>query len=65
MASNRTDNAENNKVTPRGTNPSGTSKDTEKRKKDEDDDTRNSGFRSSRIREKESRTSDTGDPSVS
>jgi hypothetical protein len=37
----------------------------EKRKKDPDDDTRNSGFRSSRIRESESRTTETGDPSVS
>jgi hypothetical protein len=37
---------------------------TEKRKKDLDDDERNSGFRSSRIRESESRTSDTGDPSI-
>ena len=36
----------------------------EKRKKDLDDDERNSGFRSSRIRESESRTSDTGDPSI-
>ena len=35
----------------------------EKRKKDPDDE-RNSGFRSSRIRESESRTSDTGDPSI-
>jgi hypothetical protein len=37
----------------------------EKRKKDLDSDERNSGFRSSRIRESESRTSETGDPSVS
>jgi hypothetical protein len=66
MASNRTDNVDDNKVTPRGTtNPLDTNKDTEKPKKDTDSDTRNSGFRSSRIREKESRTSDTGDPSVS
>jgi hypothetical protein len=36
----------------------------EKRKKDLDDDERNSGFRSSRIRESETRTSDTGDPSI-
>jgi hypothetical protein len=36
-----------------------------KHKKDMDSDTRNSGFRSSRIRDAESRTPDTGDPSVS
>jgi hypothetical protein len=37
----------------------------EKHEKDTDSDTRNSGFRSSRIRDAESRTPDTGDPSVS
>jgi hypothetical protein len=37
----------------------------EKHKKfNEDDDTRNTGFRSSRVRESESRTQDTGDPSI-
>jgi hypothetical protein len=65
MANNRTDNV-GDKVTPGGTtNLPGINKDGEKKKKDTDADTRNSGFRSSRIREKESRTSDTGDPSVS
>jgi hypothetical protein len=41
------------------------SKENPEKKKNIDDDTRNTGFRSSRIRDKESRTSDTGDPSVS
>ncbi|HEY0702136.1 MAG TPA: hypothetical protein VGD60_05155 [Candidatus Acidoferrales bacterium] len=36
----------------------------EKHKKNLDDNTRNSGFRSSRIRNAESRTQETGDPSV-
>jgi hypothetical protein len=41
------------------------SKENPEKKNNIDDDTRNTGFRSSRIRDKESRTSDTGDPSVS
>ncbi len=37
----------------------------EKHKKyNQDDDTRNTGFRSSRVRESESRTQDSGDPSI-
>jgi hypothetical protein len=37
----------------------------EKHKKlGEDDDTRNTGFRSTRIRESEKRTQDSGDPSI-
>jgi hypothetical protein len=37
----------------------------EKHKKfNEDDDTRNTGFRSSRVRESEKRTQDSGDPSI-
>ena len=40
-------------------------KSVEKHKKfEEEDDTRNTGFRSTRVRESESRTQDTGDPSV-
>ena len=41
------------------------SKEPEKHKKfDEEDDTRNTGFRSSRVRESEKRTQDSGDPSI-
>jgi hypothetical protein len=37
----------------------------QKKEKHLDDDTRNTGFRSSRVRDAESRTTKTGDPSVS
>ena len=57
---NRTDNA-SKKGVPTGTTDK---QNPEKRKKNLDDDTKNTGFRSSRIRDEESRTSDTGDPSV-
>jgi len=61
MASNRLPNEKEKSGTQRPDEPK---KGPEKRKKNSDDDTRNSGFRSSRIREAESRTSETGDPSV-
>ena len=63
MASNRPDTMEkkNDKSNMPAPDPK---KGPEKRKKDLDDDTRNSGFRSSRIRNAELRTSDTGDPSI-
>jgi hypothetical protein len=64
MTNNRTDNAEKKNDKQRGVSTPEPKKGPEKRKKDMDDDTRNSGFRSSRIRDAESRTSDTGDPSV-
>lgn len=56
----------NDDATKKG-NPTGTTdkQNPEKQKKHSDDDTKNTGFRSSRIRDKESRTSETGDPSVS
>jgi hypothetical protein len=66
MASNQTDNVEKKNDGQRDVStPSEPKKGSEKRKNNADDDTRNSGFRSSRIRDAESRTSETGDPSVS
>jgi hypothetical protein len=45
--------------------PPTSNKEPEKHKKfNEDDDTRNTGFRSSRVRESEKRTQDSGDPSI-
>jgi hypothetical protein len=41
-----------------------TKKDGPKKVEQVDDDRRNTGFRSSRIRDAESRTSETGDPSI-
>jgi hypothetical protein len=64
MTNNRTDNAEKKNDKQHGVSSPEPKKGPEKRKKDMDDDTRNSGFRSSRIRDAESRTLDTGDPSV-
>jgi hypothetical protein len=61
----------NNRITedtekkPTGIAPVAVKEEPKKKEKHGDDDTRNSGFRSSRIRDAESRTSDTGDPSVS
>jgi hypothetical protein len=59
------DKAENKSNSVRNAPAQQPNKGAEKHKKfDEEDDTRNTGFRSSRIRESESRTQDTGDPSV-
>lgn len=65
MTTNSTDNATKKDLPTGTTDKQNSQNNPEKRKKDSDDDTKNSGFRSSRIRDKESRTSDTGDPSVS
>jgi hypothetical protein len=65
MASNRPDTMEKKNDKQRDMPAPDPKKGPEKRKKDLDSDERKSGFRSSRIRESESRTSDTGDPSVS
>jgi hypothetical protein len=64
MTTNRLDNVKKQNVV-RDSNEKANSKVNPEKKKNSDDDTRNTGFRSSRIREKESRTSETGDPSVS
>jgi len=65
MASNRPDTMEKRNDQQRDMPAPDPKQRPEKRRKDPDDDTRNSGFRSSRIRESESRTANTGDPSVS
>jgi hypothetical protein len=64
MPTNRLDN-DKKQNTVRDANEKGSPKKNPEKKKNTDEDTRNTGFRSSRIREKESRTSGTGDPSVS
>jgi hypothetical protein len=64
MNTNQPTDQQKKKINPGPTTTPDANEAPKKHKKDPDDDTRNTGFRSSRIRESESRTSETGDPSI-